>query len=142
MQGSVAAGIKINKHRKGENDMILVRKIQIPELPTQKPRRLYIYLPNGYEASQKRYPVVYMFVKDLPGEIFAPLTAAEFAPCVMEIISANEVDHRLTVKAMLAENGIKNRERGGNIPARFGRGSVFKVKFDDMGRAADITGGM
>lgn len=41
--------------------MIQVRKIQIPELPTQKPRKLYIYLPNGYKTSEKRYPVIYMF---------------------------------------------------------------------------------
>lgn len=41
--------------------MILVRKIRIPSLPTEKPRRLYIYLPKDYEASERRYPVLYMF---------------------------------------------------------------------------------
>ena len=41
--------------------MIKVRKIQIPSLPTQKPRRLYIYLPRGYEKTERRYPVLYMF---------------------------------------------------------------------------------
>ena len=41
--------------------MIIVRKIQIPSLPTEKPRRLYIYLPKDYEASERRYPVLYMF---------------------------------------------------------------------------------
>lgn len=41
--------------------MIIVRKIQIPALPTQKPRRLYVYLPRGYESCDKRYPVCYMF---------------------------------------------------------------------------------
>lgn len=41
--------------------MILVKKIQIPELPTEKPRRLYICLPKDYEKSDRRYPVVYMF---------------------------------------------------------------------------------
>ncbi len=41
--------------------MILVKKIRIPELPTEKPRRLYLCLPNGYEKSERRYPVVYMF---------------------------------------------------------------------------------
>ena len=41
--------------------MILVRKIQIPELPTKKPRRLYVCLPKDYEKSNRRYPVVYMF---------------------------------------------------------------------------------
>lgn len=41
--------------------MIQIRKIQIPTLPTKKPRRLYVYLPRGYEQSEKRYPVCYMF---------------------------------------------------------------------------------
>ena len=41
--------------------MIRVEKIQIPTLPTKKPRRLYIYTPKGYEQSEERYPVLYMF---------------------------------------------------------------------------------
>ena len=41
--------------------MIIVRKIQIPGLETAKPRRLYVYLPKDYEASERRYPVLYMF---------------------------------------------------------------------------------
>ena len=41
--------------------MIIVKKIRIPELPTAKPRRLYVYLPQGYEKSEQRYPVLYMF---------------------------------------------------------------------------------
>lgn len=41
--------------------MIRVGKIQIPQLPTAKPRRLYVYLPRGYERSERRYPVLYMF---------------------------------------------------------------------------------
>lgn len=41
--------------------MIRIKKIQIPELPTAKPRRLYIYLPQNYAVSGMRYPVLYMF---------------------------------------------------------------------------------
>ena len=41
--------------------MILVDRIQIPALPTKKPRRLYVYLPRDYEQSEQRYPVCYMF---------------------------------------------------------------------------------
>ena len=41
--------------------MIKVGRIQIKELPTEKPRRLYVYLPRGYEKSERRYPVLYMF---------------------------------------------------------------------------------
>ena len=41
--------------------MILVSKIQIPGMETAKPRRLYVYLPKGYDSSLERYPVLYMF---------------------------------------------------------------------------------
>ena len=41
--------------------MIHITKIRIPELPTEKPRRLYVCLPKGYEAGDRRYPVLYMF---------------------------------------------------------------------------------
>ena len=41
--------------------MIRVTKIQIPALPTEKPRRLYVYLPKDYEKTDERYPVLYMF---------------------------------------------------------------------------------
>ena len=41
--------------------MIRVEKIQIPTLPTKKPRRLYIHTPRGYADSEERYPVLYMF---------------------------------------------------------------------------------
>ena len=41
--------------------MIEIRKLQIPTLPTKKPRRLYIYLPRDYAVSGLSYPVMYMF---------------------------------------------------------------------------------
>lgn len=41
--------------------MILIKKVQIPELPVKKPRRLYIYLPRDYDKSEQHYPVLYMF---------------------------------------------------------------------------------
>lgn len=41
--------------------MIQVKRIQIPALPTKKPRRLYVCLPREYARSERRYPVLYMF---------------------------------------------------------------------------------
>ena len=41
--------------------MIGIKKIQIPGLPTKEPRRLYFYLPQDYDNSGYRYPVLYMF---------------------------------------------------------------------------------
>ena len=41
--------------------MILVKRIRIPGLETEKPRRLYVCLPKNYEKSDRRYPVLYLF---------------------------------------------------------------------------------
>ena len=41
--------------------MIRIKKIRIPALPTEEPRRLYVYLPKEYARSERRYPVLYMF---------------------------------------------------------------------------------
>lgn len=37
-------------------------EITIPELTGERPRKAYVYLPNGYgEDGERRYPVLYMF---------------------------------------------------------------------------------
>ena len=41
--------------------MIKKWKIKIPELSGDMERNAYIYLPDDYETSGKRYPVLYMF---------------------------------------------------------------------------------
>ncbi len=41
--------------------MITVSPVQIPSLPTEKPRRLYVYTPQAYASDDRRYPVLYMF---------------------------------------------------------------------------------
>lgn len=41
--------------------MIRITKVQIPNLPTSEPRRLYVYLPKYYDRSDRRYSVLYMF---------------------------------------------------------------------------------
>ena len=40
---------------------IQIKKIQIPTLLTEKPRRMYVALPKEYEKTDRRYPVLYMF---------------------------------------------------------------------------------
>ena len=44
-----------------EGAMIRIKRIQIPQLPTENDRRLYVYLPRDYSRSDKHYPVLYMF---------------------------------------------------------------------------------
>lgn len=41
--------------------MIKTWKIKIPELSGEMERNAYIYLPDDYETSGKKYPVLYMF---------------------------------------------------------------------------------
>ena len=41
--------------------MIKKWKVKIPELSGEMERNAYIYLPDDYETSDKRYPVLYMF---------------------------------------------------------------------------------
>lgn len=46
----------------GVTELIITRKIQYPAFTGTEERRLYIYLPIGYEAEpERRYPVLYMF---------------------------------------------------------------------------------
>ena len=41
--------------------MVVRKKVTLPALTGDKPRMSYVYLPVGYEESDKRYPVLYMF---------------------------------------------------------------------------------
>lgn len=41
--------------------MIHTWNVTIPALSGDRPRRGYVYLPDNYETSQTRYPVLYMF---------------------------------------------------------------------------------
>ena len=41
--------------------MVLRERITIPPLTGDRERRVYFYLPEGYEESDERYPVLYMF---------------------------------------------------------------------------------
>ena len=41
--------------------MIITREITIPPLTGDAPRRAYVCLPEGWEESGRRYPVLYMF---------------------------------------------------------------------------------
>ncbi len=41
--------------------MVIKREIEILNLSGDKKRRLYVYLPEDYEKSADRYPVLYMF---------------------------------------------------------------------------------
>lgn len=41
--------------------MIIRKKVKIPALTGEAERTAYVYLPRGYDKSEERYPVLYMF---------------------------------------------------------------------------------
>ena len=85
---------------------------------------------------------IYMFVKNLPEEIFKKINSAEFSSHVMKIISNFNVNHRLMVKALLLENDIEYKNDGNNIIAKFSENSILTVEFDDNDRIKNISGNL
>ncbi len=83
---------------------------------------------------------IYMFVKDLPDDIFRKMNSAEFTTRIMEIISTFNVDHKLMVKALLTENEIEYEENQNNIIARFNEKSIITVELSDNGLIKNISG--
>ena len=87
-------------------------------------------------------PSIYMFVKNLPDNIFEKIKPEEFATTIMSIISSFDVNHKLLVKALLIENDIDFVDNNDNIVAKFNENSNFIVKFNDKGLITNISGGL
>ena len=85
---------------------------------------------------------IYMFVKDLPADIFRKLEAREFPPLLMQILSEHDVDHKLMVEALLSENDIAYEVADGKIVANFGGNSVLNVEFNADGFVSGISGNL
>ncbi len=83
---------------------------------------------------------IYMFVKQLPEDIFKKINSVEFSSRVMEIISTFNVNHILMVKALLCENDIEFSEDNNNIVAKFNEKSVLTIEFNDNGLLTNISG--
>lgn len=73
---------------------------------------------------------IYMFVKDLPDNIFEKVGSNTFTATVMEIISNFNVNHRLMIKAFLIENDCKFVENGNEITSDFSETSKITFTFD------------
>lgn len=82
---------------------------------------------------------IYMFVKNLPKDMFKKMNSIEFSNRVMEIISTFNVNHKLMVKALLIENDIEYIENQNEIIAKFNEKSILTVKFDEKG-TVNISG--
>ena len=83
---------------------------------------------------------IYMFVKDLPDDIFKKMNSTEFTTHIMEIVSTFNVNHKLMVKALLIENEIEYEENQNSIIAKFDENSIITVELDDNGLIKNVSG--
>lgn len=73
---------------------------------------------------------VYMFVKNLPKNIFRPIESYELFGVINEIISTFNVDSKLMVKALLMESDIAFEEENDKIIAIFPERSKIEFEFE------------
>lgn len=85
---------------------------------------------------------IYMFVKQLPENIFKKMNSVEFSSKVMEITSTFNVNHKLMVKALLCENEINYNDDNNNIVAKFNENSVLTIEFDNNGLLKKVSGNL
>lgn len=85
---------------------------------------------------------IYMFVKQLPENIFKKMNSVEFSSKVMEITSTFNVNHKLMVKALLCENEINYNVDNNNIVAKFNENSVLTIEFDNNGLLKKVSGNL
>lgn len=85
---------------------------------------------------------IYMFVKQLPKNIFKKMNSVEFSSKVMEITSTFNVNHKLMVKALLCENEIDYNDDNNNIVAKFNENSVLTIEFDNNGLLKKVSGNL
>ena len=85
---------------------------------------------------------IYMFVKQLPENIFKKMNSVEFSSKVMEITSTFNVNHKLMGKALLCENEIDYNDDNNNIVAKFNENSVLTIEFDNNGLLKKVSGNL
>lgn len=85
---------------------------------------------------------IYMFVKQLPENIFKKMNSVEFSSKVMKITSTFNVNHKLMVKALLCENEIDYNDDNNNIVAKFNENSVLTIEFDNDGLLKKVSGNL
>ena len=87
-----------------------------------------------------------MYIKDLPEDIFKPITYDEIVNMIVQTLKTFTVNHKLMVKALLCESGIMYNEIKNDIEdeisATFDNGATVLIKFDNMGRVKNIIGNL
>jgi len=85
---------------------------------------------------------IYMFVKNLPSELFKRINSVEFSNSIMEIVSNFNVNHKLMVKALLIENDYEFEEKDNNIIAKFSENSLLTIELDNYDRIIKVSGNL
>ena len=85
---------------------------------------------------------IYMYMKNLPDELFRKINSAEFSSMVPQIISNSNVKHRLLVEAILIENEIEYHKDNNNIIAKFNEQSVLTIEFGENDLIKSINGNL
>lgn len=85
---------------------------------------------------------IYMFVKNLPNDIFRKIEAREFVAHVPEILSDFDVDHKLMIQSLLSENDIEYQMDEKSIVATFREDAIITVSFNENGLITGISGNL
>jgi len=97
------------------------------------PQNVTLFCGRGYTN-------VYMFVKNLPDDIFQTIEPREFVTRIPEIISRFDVDHRLMIQALLTENDIEYQIDEKSIVAKFSEDAIITISFNENGLITGISG--
>lgn len=73
---------------------------------------------------------IYMFVKDLPLNIFSKLKSTELFSLITDITSTFDVNSKLMIKALLTEMEYKYTEENNKVIASFSENSKIEFEFD------------
>ena len=76
---------------------------------------------------------IYLFVKNLPNNIFKPIESFELFGVINEIISTFNVDLRLMIKALLMESDIPFEEEENKIIVHFSETSIITLTLAEDG---------
>lgn len=85
---------------------------------------------------------IYMFVKNLPNDIFQKMNSVEFSNIIMEITSTFNINNKLMVEALLIENEIEYTIEGNDIIAKFNENSILTVKFNENNTLKSVSGNL
>jgi len=83
---------------------------------------------------------IYMFVKDLPNDMFSKLKSTELFSLITAIVSTFDVNHKLMIEALLTEFEYSFVENNNNLIATFSEKSQIEFSFDNDNKFIGLHG--